>query len=196
MLVCFTDSTTVLYQPMRWRDTAIIIIFLYAACILISSRPSWPQWSWWRRRWLQLAYCTMLRKNFMKRLSKSASDLSGCKKKTHSTSPEEEEKDLPMPNANASDEDEDGQRPASAASCRSVPEISASASKRSKDKSSLSGTLSRKAKKLRSKATSYKQQPSSEVGIRTVGGQIHSVYRGHHQVCSSYYMWAGGSSGI
>ena len=31
----------------------------------------------------------------MKRLSKSASDLSGCKKKTHSTSPEEEEKPIP-----------------------------------------------------------------------------------------------------
>jgi hypothetical protein len=38
----------------------------------------------------------MLRKNFMKRLSKSASDLSGCKKKTHSTSPEEEEKEGPF----------------------------------------------------------------------------------------------------
>ena len=31
----------------------------------------------------------------MKRLSKSASDLSGCKKKTHSTSPDEEEKPMP-----------------------------------------------------------------------------------------------------
>ena len=31
----------------------------------------------------------------MKRLSKSASDRSGCKKKTHSTSPDEEEKPMP-----------------------------------------------------------------------------------------------------
>ena len=32
----------------------------------------------------------MLRRRLMKRLSKSASDISNCKKKTYSTSPEEE----------------------------------------------------------------------------------------------------------
>ena len=103
----------------------------------------------------------MLRKNFMKRLSKSASDLSGCKKKSHSTSPEEEQKDAPFATpTHASDDEacEDRVRPSSAASTRSVPEEA----------------YTKKAKKNKKK----KDQPS-EVGIRTVGGQIHSVYRGH-----------------
>ena len=51
----------------------------------------------------------------MKRLSKSASDLSGCKKKTHSTSPEEEEKPIPYTTPCHSD-DEEHPRPSSAAS--------------------------------------------------------------------------------
>ena len=112
----------------------------------------------------------------MKRLSKSASDLSGCKKKTHSTSPEEEEKNVPFSTpSNVSDDENEGQntRPSSAASTRSVPEFPASSTKQKKP---LTGTLSRKAKKL-FKVT--KSQPTSEVGIRNVGGQIHSAYRGH-----------------
>lgn len=36
----------------------------------------------------------MLRRRLMKRLSKSASDISNCKKKTYSTSPEEEAKEF------------------------------------------------------------------------------------------------------
>ena len=58
----------------------------------------------------------MLRKNFMKRLTKSASDISGCTKKTHSTSPDEEEKETKFgtpPEDGASDEDDyydDGHR--------------------------------------------------------------------------------------
>ena len=36
----------------------------------------------------------MLRRRLMKRLSKSASDISNCKKKTYSTSPEEEEREF------------------------------------------------------------------------------------------------------
>lgn len=127
----------------------------------------------------------MLRKNFMKRLSKSASDLSGCKKKTHSTSPEEEEKDVvpfSTPTNTASDDERDSQggqhtRPSSAASTRSVPEFPASSSS-AKVKKPLTGTLSRKARKL-FKANKQQQQQPSEVGIRSVGGQIHSAYRGH-----------------
>ena len=45
----------------------------------------------------------------MKRLTKSASDISGCTKKTHSTSPDEEEKETKFgtpPEDGASDEDE------------------------------------------------------------------------------------------
>lgn len=36
----------------------------------------------------------MLRRRLMKRLSKSASDISNCKKKTYSTSPEEEAREF------------------------------------------------------------------------------------------------------
>ncbi len=121
----------------------------------------------------------MLRRNFMKRLSKSASDLSGCKKKTHSTSPDEEEKDVvpfSTPTNVSDDEGHDGHtRPSSAASTRSVPEFPASSSGGKKSKP-LTGTLTRKAKKL---FKANKQQQPSEVGIRNVGGQIHSAYRGH-----------------
>ena len=111
----------------------------------------------------------MLRKNFMKRLSKSASDLSGCKKKSHSTSPEEEQKDLTAPFStpthNSEDEDQDRVRPSSAASTRSVPE---------------EGYATKKAKKLKKRLWHQKEAAApSEVGIRNVGGQIHSVYRGH-----------------
>ena len=111
----------------------------------------------------------MLRKNFMKRLSKSASDLSGCKKKSHSTSPEEEQKDLApfaTPTHNSEDEDQDRVRPSSAASTRSVPE---------------EGYATKKAKKLKKRLWHQKEAATapSEVGIRNVGGQIHSVYRGH-----------------
>ena len=58
----------------------------------------------------------MLRKNLMKRLTKSASDISGCTKKTHSTSPDEEEKETKFgtpPEDGASDDEdyyEDEQR--------------------------------------------------------------------------------------
>ena len=113
----------------------------------------------------------MLRKNFMKRLSKSASDLSGCKKKSHSTSPEEEQKDLApfaTPTHNSEDEeDQDRVRPSSAASTRSVPE---------------EGYAAKKAKKHKLKHFWQQKEAvtaPSEVGIRNVGGQIHSVYRGH-----------------
>ena len=110
----------------------------------------------------------MLRKNFMKRLSKSASDLSGCKKKSHSTSPEEEQHPAPFatPTHGSEDEgDEDRVRPSSAASTRSVPE---------------EGYAKKHAKKhKKKKAAEASAQAPSEVGIRNVGGQIHSVYRGH-----------------
>lgn len=43
----------------------------------------------------------------MKRLSKSASDISGCKKKTYSTSPEEETKDFRTPRPGDGSDDED-----------------------------------------------------------------------------------------
>ena len=51
----------------------------------------------------------MMRKNFMKRLSKSASDISGCTKKTHSTSPDEEEKETNFrtPPEDGASEDDD-----------------------------------------------------------------------------------------
>ena len=119
----------------------------------------------------------MLRKNFMKRLSKSASDLSGCKKKSHSTSPEEEQKDLApfaTPTHNSEDEeDQDRVRPSSAASTRSVPE---------------EGYAAKKAKKHKLKHFWQQKEAvtaPSEVGIRNVGGQIHSVYRGHQvSLCS------------
>ena len=148
----------------------------------------------------------MLRKNFMKRLSKSASDLSGCKKKTYSTSPEEEEKEGPfstprhVSDGEADEEDGDGAgglRPSSAASTRSVPEFPAnSSSGRSSAKSRktpLTGTLGRKARKLfKVKHKPEQQQPPSEVGIRNVGGQIHSAYRGHQVIQStlSYFFYS------
>lgn len=112
----------------------------------------------------------------MKRLSKSASDLSGCKKKTHSTSPEEEEKDMVPYSTPTHASDDEHTRPSSAASTRSVPEFPASSGSRAKVKKPLTGTLSRKARKL---FKANKQQQPSEVGIRNVGGQIHSAYRGH-----------------
>ena len=142
----------------------------------------------------------MLRKNFMKRLSKSASDLSGCKKKTHSTSPEEEEKEGPfttpthVSDGEADDGDLDGEggaggglRPSSAASTRSVPEFPANSSSASKKrKTPLTGTLGRKARKLfKVKHKPEQPQPPSEVGIRNVGGQIHSAYRGHQVIQST-----------
>lgn len=108
----------------------------------------------------------------MKRLSKSASDISGCTKKTHSTSPEEEEKSF-------RDEDDDHVRPASAASCRSVPEFSDQDGIRSSarsTKSTASGTISRTARRL----LKANKQPS-EVGIRNV-----AVYKGH-QVMPTIY---------
>ena len=77
----------------------------------------------------------MLRKGIMKRLSKSATDLSGCKRKSHSTSPDEE-KEIDFGHAHdltdgleagleadedEDEEDEDDQRPKSALSSTSVP---------------------------------------------------------------------------
>ncbi len=92
----------------------------------------------------------------MKRLSKSASDLSGCKKRTHSTSPEEEQ---PPGCGEAGDSEfECEARPSSAASHRSVPE---------------DGVRSSRSKKK------HKDKHKSEVGIRNVAGQIHHAYRGH-----------------
>lgn len=77
----------------------------------------------------------MMRKGIMKRLSKSASDISGCRKKTHSTSPDEENRDFATPPPHSEDEaaddeeedDEDhhkrsfSQRPLSIQNARSVP---------------------------------------------------------------------------
>ena len=136
----------------------------------------------------------MLRKNFMKRLSKSASDISGCKKKTHSTSPEEEEKEgaFSTPthvSADEADEEDDGSlhglggpRPSSAASTRSVPEFPATSTSSEKRKTPLTGTLGRKAKKLLKVNKKPEPLQPSEVGIRNVGGQIHSAYRGHQVI--------------
>ena len=66
---------------------------------------------------------------------------------------------------NEEDEDQDRVRPSSAASTRSVPE---------------EGYATKKAKKLKKRLWHQKEAAApSEVGIRNVGGQIHSVYRGH-----------------
>ncbi|TRY76651.1 hypothetical protein TCAL_04074 [Tigriopus californicus] len=77
---------------------------------------------------------TMMRKGIMKRLSKSASDISGCRKKTHSTSPDEESREFATPPPHSEDEaaddeedDEDqhirsfSQRPLSIQNAMSVP---------------------------------------------------------------------------
>ena len=50
----------------------------------------------------------MLRKGLMKRLSKSASDISGCKKRTYSTSPDEEEHPFRTPKNLSDDEEGEG----------------------------------------------------------------------------------------
>jgi len=43
----------------------------------------------------------------MKRLTKSASDISGCKKRTYSTSPDEENKDFSVPRHEDGSDEED-----------------------------------------------------------------------------------------
>ncbi len=68
----------------------------------------------------------MMRKGLVKRLTKSATDISGCKKKSHSTSPEEENKSFGTPRNLSDDEsccdDEEREgRPRSAQSTSSVP---------------------------------------------------------------------------
>lgn len=114
----------------------------------------------------------------MKRLSKSATDLSGCKKKTHSSSPDEEEKELHYTTPTNVSDDEAGacQRPLSAASTRSVPDYSLD--NVNGIRSSARSTTSEKSAKKKAKKIKKAKQPS-EVGIRNVGGQIHSVYKGH-----------------
>ena len=92
----------------------------------------------------------MLRRRIMKRLSKSASDLSGCRKKTCSTSPDEEHREFGL--------ELDQERPGSAGSTHSVP----------------GGFRS-------GRSSSRPQPPPSEVGIRTAGDQIHSVYKSQQQ---------------
>ena len=74
----------------------------------------------------------------------------------------------------------DRPRASSAASTRSVPDLPANSKRK---KTPLTGTLGRKARKLLKGSKQRPEQQPSEVGIRNVGGQIHSAYRGH-QVCN------------
>ena len=89
----------------------------------------------------------------------------------------------------------DRPRASSAASTRSVPDLPANSKRK---KTPLTGTLGRKARKLLKGSKQKPEQQPSEVGIRNVGGQIHSAYRGH-QVCNlinpSAAFRAGGTCG-
>ena len=167
----------------------------------------------------------------MKRLSKSASDISNCKKKTYSTSPEEEEREfdhegLYGKRAIRHDDDEGNtlfqiifqsnsnllymwssnwlcngmfkinsiigewentERPASAASSFSSPiglGLDADGIRSSSRSAKSEGHGSRR-KKERQKHG--KKHAFAEVGIRSIGDQIHSSYKGK---CLQFWMFS------